>query len=214
MMRVRLTFAKGGPLRYVGHLDLHKTLERTFRRAALPLAYTQGFSPHPRLNLAAALPLGFTSEGEIADVWLERDLPLDHIREALEDALPPGLNLYHVESIPLEQPALQSQVYAGDYEVTLLEPLPDLKAKVAALSQSKTLPRRRRQKEYDLRPLILALQTLPPDSQGNPRLFMRLSLREGATGRPEEVIEALGGDPLAARIHRLRLHLGTPQPTE
>ena len=61
-------------MRFTGHLDLHRAWERTFRRAGLPLAYSQGFNPHPRLNLASALPLGFTSEGEVIDVWLEQDL--------------------------------------------------------------------------------------------------------------------------------------------
>ena len=58
-MRVRLTFTKQGALRYTGHLDLHKILERSIRRAKLPLAYSQGYHPQPKINLAAALPLGF-----------------------------------------------------------------------------------------------------------------------------------------------------------
>jgi radical SAM-linked protein len=71
-MRLRITFAKTEAMRFTGHLDLHRTWERCFRRARLPLAYTQGFNPHPRLNLAAALPLGFTSQGEMIDAWLEQ----------------------------------------------------------------------------------------------------------------------------------------------
>ena len=69
-MRLRLTFTKTGSLKYTGHLNLHRTLERTFRRAGLPLAYSQGFNPQPRMNLAEALPLGITSECEVMDVWL------------------------------------------------------------------------------------------------------------------------------------------------
>ena len=63
--RYRMVFSKMQPLRYIGHLDLMRAWEHTFRRANVPIAYTQGYHPHPRVNLGAALPLGFTSECEI-----------------------------------------------------------------------------------------------------------------------------------------------------
>ncbi len=64
-IRYRLRFHKTEAMRFTGHLDLHRALERTIRRSGLPLAYTRGFSPHPRLQLAAALPLGFVSRAEV-----------------------------------------------------------------------------------------------------------------------------------------------------
>jgi radical SAM-linked protein len=70
-MRIQITFSKTGAMRFTGHLDLHRAWERTFRRAALPLAYSQGYNPRPKMNLASALPLGFTSECEVIDVRLE-----------------------------------------------------------------------------------------------------------------------------------------------
>ena len=87
-MRLRIGFAKNDLMRFTGHLDLHRSWERIFRRAGLPLAYTQGFSPHPRINLASALPLGFTSEAELVDVWLEAELPLDEIARTLTARYP------------------------------------------------------------------------------------------------------------------------------
>ena len=65
VMRIRITFVKQGALRYTGHLDLHKLWERAARRAELPLAYSQGFHPQPKMNMAAALPLGFSSRCEV-----------------------------------------------------------------------------------------------------------------------------------------------------
>src|SRR5512145_2496762 len=106
-MRIRITFAKTTAMRYTGHLDLYRTWERTMRRARLPLAYTQGFRPHPRINLASALPLGFTGEREVVDIWLEQELPVDHIVEALQDASPPGLQVLEVESLDAKAPTLQ-----------------------------------------------------------------------------------------------------------
>ena len=206
VLRLRITFAKTAAMRYSGHLDLHRTWERTFRRAGLPLAYSQGFNPHPRLNLASALPLGFTSQEEVLDAWLEQDLPLSEVQAALENALPPGLRLVQIEREDLGATALQTELKASDYLVTFIEPIPELETRAQEVLATQKLVRLRRKKEYDLRPLILGLEVLPVDEQGNPRLSMRLKACEGATGRPDEVLEAMGADPLCARIERKRLH--------
>ncbi len=203
--RLRITFAKTEAMRFTGHLDLHRTWERTFRRARLPLAYSQGFNPHPRLNLASALPLGFTSGCEVIDVWLEQEMTPEAVKEALGPALPPGLRVLEIRVIDAHRPALQSELEASDFTVTLLEACPDLDARCQALLQAGSLRRVRREKEYDLRPLILALEPLPADEQGRARLFLRMAAREGATGRPEEVMAALGISAEETRTHRTRL---------
>jgi len=201
-MRIRITFAKTAEMRYTGHLDLHRAWERLMRRAGLPLAYTQGFSPHPRINLASALPLGFTGAAEVVDIWLEQELPLDEITTALRQAAPPGLRIEQVEAIDERAPTLQTVLQASEFAITLLEPVPDLDQRRAALLAAKDIPRERRGKSYDLRPLILELQILPQDEQSRQRLLVCLVAREGATGRPEELLEALGIDPLSTRVHR------------
>src|SRR5512136_2023173 len=70
-MRLRIVFSKTGSLRYTGHLDLQTVWERTVRRAGLPLAYTHGFHPGPKIQIASALPLGFIGRCEIVDIWLQ-----------------------------------------------------------------------------------------------------------------------------------------------
>jgi radical SAM-linked protein len=210
--RLRITFAKTEAMRFTGHLDLHHTWERTFRRARLPLAYSQGFNPHPRLNLASALPLGFTSQDEVIDVWLEQAITPDAVRQALDPALPPGLKVLDIQVIDPRRPALQSELEASDFTITLLEICPDLEQRCQALLQTASLPRVRRDKAYDLRPLILALEALPADEQGHPRLFLRLAAREGATGRPEEVLAALDIPAEATRTHRTCLIFKHPDP--
>jgi len=203
--RLRLTFAKTDAMRFTGHLDLHHTWERTFRRAGLPLAYSQGFNPHPRLNLASALPLGFTSECEVIDVWLEQEMSPDQVKAALRPALPPGLLLLDIQAVDAHKPALQSELESSEFNLTLLEACPDLEERCQAALRATSLPRRRRDKDYDLRPLILRLQALPADDEGRQRLLLRLAAREGATGRPEEVMAVLGFHPEAVRTHRTQL---------
>ena len=123
-MRLRITFSKSGPLRYIGHLDLHSLWERTIRRAGLPLSYTQGFHPGPKIQLASALPLGFIGRAEIVDIWInEPGDALDRpYKEILQPAAPPGLVISSVEVVDEHGPALQTQVVSAEYEVTLLEP--------------------------------------------------------------------------------------------
>ncbi len=192
-------------MRYTGHLDLHRTWERVFRRADLPLAYSQGYHPQPRINLACALPLGFTSESEVVDVWIENDLPLVEVHQALIPALPPGIAILDIAEADPHEPALPTQVVASEYIVTLLDATYELNQRVAELLSAQELPRERRSKPYDLRPLIETIERLPDDPQGRARLKMRLSARSSATGRPEEVLAALDIPPESTRIHRTRL---------
>ena len=206
-MRIRITFSKNEAMRYTGHLDLQRAWERTFRRARLPLAYTQGFHPQARLNLACALPLGFTSQCELLDAWLEGSSPLPEIHLALEAAAPPGFTILEVVEVEPRLPALQTQVIAAEYTLTLLEAVPDLEKRIDRLKGSPSLPRERRGKPYDLRPLVEQITPLPPDEAGMPRFHLRLTAREGATGRPEEVLAVLEIPLEMARVHRTGLRM-------
>jgi radical SAM-linked protein len=213
-MRLRITFSKTGSLRYTGHLDLQTVWERTARRAGLSLSYTQGFHPGPRIQIASALPLGIAGSAEIVDLWLDTD-PGDaaETQRRLQAGAPPGLTILRVETVDDHGPALQTQVDSAEYLVILLEDAPDadLQQRLDDLLRASALPRTRRDKSYDLRPLIEELTlTPPPPSSGKgqgARVFMRLAARAGATGRPEEVLDALGIPLETARIERTRLIL-------
>ncbi|MDO9128521.1 MAG: TIGR03936 family radical SAM-associated protein, partial [Anaerolineales bacterium] len=144
---MRITFSKTGALRYTGHLDLQRIWERTARRAGLPLVYSQGFHPQPKIQIAAALPLGFSGRAELVDIWLDaecedsslriadspevRRLRTPDIQAALQNAVPPGLTILSLESVEERAPALQTQVISAEYEVTLLEAVDE-----AALTRS------------------------------------------------------------------------------
>jgi len=212
-MRLRITFSKSGALRYTGHLDLHSIWERTTRRAGLPLAYTLGFHPGPKIQLASALPLGFIGRAEIVDMWInEPGDALDRpYKDLLQPAAPPGLVISSVEVVDEHGPALQTQVASAEYEVTLLEAVDGsgLAAKIASLLEAGSIPRERRGKTYDLRPLIESLSITPlPEGEGEGvRMLMTLSARAGATGRPEEVLDALGIPFETTRIERTRIIL-------
>jgi radical SAM-linked protein len=215
LIRIRFTHTKSGALRYTGNLDMQKVWERAFRRAKLPLAYSQGFHPQPRINQACPLPLGFTSQAELLDVWLKDDMPLDEIRSSVEAAIPGGIAIDDIAEVDLRTPALQTQVDTSEYVVTLHQEIDptELQTRVNALLSASSLPRERRGKTYDLRPLIVSMQVIPQPGAVL-QLLLCLTVREGATGRPEEVMLALGLDPFAAAVERTRLTLKSqPQTT-
>ncbi len=213
MQRIRIHFVKGEELQFTGHLDLHKIWERTFRRAHLSLAYSQGFHPQPRIQLACALPLGFTSTAEMADVWLDSDAPLDEINHTLVATAQPGLKVQSIESIPIYEAALQTRVTSVVYNLTFLDAvlISELKEKINALLAQESIQRERREKVYDLRPLIERVSIL----QEEPNLVIQLQLaaRPGATGRPEEFLEELGIDPFSVDIERTQILL-SPLPVK
>jgi len=208
-MRARIVFSKSGPLRYIGHLDLQTLWERAARRAGLPLAYSHGFHPQPKITFASALPLGFSSRAEVMDIRLQSDIELVNLPQRLAEALPAGIAVLDVKQVDDAEPPLQTQVRSAEYEATLSDEVDAavLAAGIERLLHAESLPRVRREKAYDLRPLVEGLSLLQDHGtrEGSPRIFMRLSAREAATGRPEEVLRELGIEPNSAHIERTRL---------
>lgn len=204
MIRIRIVFSKTESMRYTSHLDLHRTWIRTFRRAGLPMVYSKGFHPQPKINLASALPLGITSESEILDVWFESSGDLEAIKD-LTKALPPGIEIHAIQQIPNTLPSLQSTLLSAIYRVNLIEKIDDLEDRVRNIKNSKNIIRTRRGKQYNLSKLIENISIEVEEKTGNQILMMQLASREGATGRPDEVLDVLSIDVSSAKIHRVRL---------
>lgn len=209
-MRIRITFSKAGAMKYVGHLDLHRSWERTFRRAGLLLEYSQGFHPQPHLQLACALPLGFTSQCELLDAWLEQDYPLPQVQHTLAAALPPGLEIVDLLAVDNRSPALQTQVTSALYQVAFLDGIPDLEERIQRVATADTLPRVRRNKAYDLRPLIESISPVTRNKDGLQVITVQMATREAATGRPEELLDEMGVQFADTRVHRIALLLKSP----
>jgi radical SAM-linked protein len=204
--RLRITFTKGEAIKYSSHLDLVRAWERTLRRARLPVAYSRGFNPRPRLQLAAALPLGHTGSGEILDVWLEARVDVEGVAVVLGPVLPPGLTVHTVEEVDLRTQALQARIVSAEYRVAVEweEPAEAVERRIERVLQAAELHHERRGQHYDLRPLIEALWLERADGR-EAALGMRLAARPGATGRPGAVLDALGMGEAHARYHRQHL---------
>jgi radical SAM-linked protein len=191
--RLRLTFAKGEEVKYISHLDLMRLWERALRRASVPLDYSKGFNPRPKISIAFPLAVGVTGERELMDVTLERRLAPRDFASAVARQLPAGIALLEVEEVYPTLPPLQTQVQAAEYLATVGagETVQQTEARLDALLSSEELPRQRRGKAYDLRPLVEKLWLESSDADEH-TLGMRLRAGERGTGRPDEVLDQLG----------------------
>ncbi len=204
--RFRIYFSKTEQMRFTGHLDLILTWERSFRRAGLPLAYSEGFSPRPVLNMASPLPLGFTSTGEIGDFWLSEVISPLEFHPVLEESLPPGLLIQETNIIEdIFGPKLPTLVTAASYSIILDAKHSGLSKKIENLINSSSIIRERKGKTYDLRPL---LQKLESDKSSPTKLQMTLATLPGATGRPDEILAALELPTTGTSICRTEIILG------
>ena len=205
--RYRIKFSKTKAMRYTGHLDLILTWERTFRRAGLPLSYSEGFNPRPVINLASPLPLGFTSSAELGDFWLSERVAPDEFEQSLQRALPPGIEIIAIDELEeLFGPKLPSQVTASTYLIDLENTDPVLPQKISRVLEAKSIPRTKRAKEYDLRPLIMDIN-LVENTSSEQVLEVTLVTEPNKTGRPDEVLLTLDLKPEQAFIERTTIHL-------
>jgi radical SAM-linked protein len=191
--RIRVHYAKGESLRFTGHLDLQRIWERTLRRSRLPVRYSQGYHPRARLNLASALPLGFVSDCELLDFWLDEAQPLDEIQAKLTTSAPPGLTIQAVQMVDLSEKALQEQMKASEFIVDFFDTQDavELERKAENILAQVEINHLRRKKTYNLRSLILDLQVIT-DPAGDPGLWMKMLAEPGATGRPDDLLDELG----------------------
>ncbi|MCR4442425.1 MAG: TIGR03936 family radical SAM-associated protein [Peptococcaceae bacterium] len=217
-MLLRIKYAKTAAGRFLSHLDLLRTMERAFRRACLPLAFSEGYNPHPRVSYASALAVGVTSDGEYLDVELREEVPLSLIRQKLDCAMPPGIKILGVKRLVSKGKSLAAQINMARYvvETKLLLPLgkKELELAVArAVSQpffNVVREGKKGKRQVNIKEGIYSLKAEPRGEI----LVIEMDIRTGSERnvRPEEVVEMLarvGNIPLGDRlsIHRIGLFI-------
>ena len=118
MFRLRFTFTKESPIRFLSHLDMMKLMERALRRAELPVLFSQGHTPRMKLSLAWPLSVGMTAAAEYADVVLEKWIAADKIPALLNYVMPAGCRVTDAKMVDMKQDSLTAQVTAARWEVT------------------------------------------------------------------------------------------------
>lgn len=205
MHRYRIIFVKEGDFACLSHLDLQRTFIRALRRAGMPLLYSQGFNPQPRLSFAAPLAVGIAGDGEFLEVDLDSYLESEEIKTSLNGLLPPELAVRAVQEVDPEGPVLASQVAAALYLVIFSPPVPELVPAVQAIMASPRLeverPGKISKKRVDIRPFIYNLylqNTFEKD-----KLFMFLATGNQGGTRPGEVMTLLPLQTGSEQVRRL-----------
>lgn len=222
-MKVRIRYDKRGKVRFLSHRDLARVWERSLRRAGVRVAYSEGFSPRPRLSFGLALSTGYESLGEYLDVDLHPDatVSVDDLPAVLTPHLPPGITAQRAVVLAPGSESLQSAVTSASWQLEVLGP--DAAALAAAVERALAAPelpitveRKGSDVEIDARPAIVALDVLPPepdaeDLRGQPGLAGPLLGAELATQprslRPAELLRAL--DPAWREGRVMRTHQWT-----
>ncbi|MEE9365842.1 MAG: TIGR03936 family radical SAM-associated protein [Dehalococcoidales bacterium] len=212
MQRLRIKYRRGEEVKYISHLDIMRLWQRALNRAGIALAYSEGFHPHPKISLAAPLAVGVTSEAELMDIALTRQVSPHFFTAAVNQQLPADFEILQVVPIAESVPSLQSQVRFAEYtlELETERGQKEVASAIDNLLSLEHLPWQHRRdtgtRHYDLRALIDDIWLI--DCQ-NKRctIGMRLRCDSGGSGRPEQVTAALGFMEPPKSIHRTKLIL-------
>jgi len=209
--RIRVIFSKKGDLRFIGHLETMRVFERAARRANIPLSFTGGYHPKPRITFALSLPMTVEGGGEWADFELSGSISADEFAERINGELPSGINIVRAWKAPLEGQALTSRLSALDYSATLPDFLNGL-AKTAhefMLNRSVVIERKRKGKIRNIE-LMDYLQDLKAVDERTISFALAFKGTEGSV-RPQEVLLAVLGkdtpDMADVRIVRTGIRL-------
>jgi radical SAM-linked protein len=194
-VKIRFRFAKIGKVRWTSHRDVARMWERALRRAEVPLAYSEGFSPRPQCSFGLALPTGCESSAEYIDVTLRSPLELAGLAARLSPLLPEGVDVLAVAELEAGADSLQQEVTSCRWEVEVpgVDPA-TLSTVLARVLSADSLPVRRERKgrevDDDLRPSVLALTAAGPIADGT-QLVAELATRPRGV-RPTELAHVLG----------------------
>jgi radical SAM-linked protein len=208
VQRLRIRYAKRGRLRFTSHRDFSRAFERAVFRARVPMAYSSGFNPHPRISYAGAAPTGSASEAEYLEIALAEVVDPDQVRTALEEALPDGLDVVAVVESP--GGSLADLLEGSHWRLDLPEAAPDVTAAaVGAFLATEAVPVQRMTKkglrEFDCRAAVVSLTTESADVGTRLQLVLRHTV---PAVRPDDVLTGLrtvagleaGEAPLLTRL--------------
>ncbi len=191
VQRVRLRYAKRGLLRFTSHRDFQRAFERAVRRAGVPIAFSAGFTPHPRISYANAAPTGVASEAEYLEIGLTREVPTEALRAALDAALPPGMDI--VDAVTAISPDFSERLEASVWHVEVFDVADeDLDRAVLALLAAPEVEVTRMTKQglrtFDARHALIGLERDSAVGYAILRLVVRHTT---PTVRPDDILQAL-----------------------
>lgn len=223
MYRIRMRFTKTDNMRFISHLDLVRLMERALRRANVPLAFSQGFNPHPKISFATALSVGVASEGEYMDIEIEKEMDLQNFQDKMNGELPQGITILQCKYVDNKTKALMATVEFSSYVVKCplekefsteaLQNAVDDFMDLREIFNHKIIKKKReiKTKEENIRPLIKSMEVIQGDGL---KFILKTMIATGSKGnlKPELLIQKfkeITKIPILldkVRVHRLDLY--------
>jgi len=208
--RLRVRFQKAGRLRFLSHLEVARALERAVRRAGLPYAVSQGFTPRMRLSFGPALPVGTASACEYLDVLLGRFVPLEEAFEALCRSTPDDLAPLASGYVAPSEPSLGVALTVATYDVRMERgmPLQEGAQALRTLLETGTMSvdHKGKTKVFDLS-RVLPKEPTVRVSEGVPTLEVAVRMGDAGSLRPEAIVGATFGEKVAPVVTRTGLYI-------
>jgi radical SAM-linked protein len=203
---IRLRFSKSGKIRFIGHRDVARIFERALRAANLPVAYSEGFSPRPKVAFGLALSVGYESDNEYLDVVMSEPVDLVDAADRLVAKLPAGIGLIEIGEIEPRGTSLMEAVTSCEWEIIVADPdVAALQASVDALLAADrvmiTRERKGKPVEDNIRPDLFSLKVLMNTDNATNRMIAELGT-EGRSLRPAEMLRALNEELTVTRVRR------------
>ncbi len=188
--RYRCQYSKVGPARFLGHLELSKAMIRALRRAEIPLAFSQGFHPHPRVSFGPPIPVGQESLAEFVDLFTQAPLARPQAETKINQELPPGIRMFRIKEISLKSPSIFDNIIHILYVIRFFDSFKPTKGVIDRFLESESFPVfwPRKNKSIDLRRAVKAISIL-----GEQALRLNLWARKEDILRPEEVLDLMFG---------------------
>lgn len=223
VQRLRIRYAKRGRLRFTSHRDFGRAFERAVRRAQVPIAFSSGYTPHPKISYAGAAPTGAASEAEFLEIGLTEARDPEAVRVALDDALPPGIDVVEVVTAREGGGSLADRLEASEWVIELRDTTPDevheaVEAFLAADQVDVERMTKRGMRTFDARAAVQSLSVGSSDTSGVAYAILTVVVRHQIPSvRPDDVLTGLrscGGleleqSPLATRSAQGPLDVGT-----
>jgi radical SAM-linked protein len=195
VQRVRLRYAKRGRLRFTSHRDFGRAFERAVRRAGVPVAFSSGYSPHPRISYAGASPTGAASEAEYLEIALREQCDPDCVRTRLDASLPPGLDV--LEAVTARGGSLADRLEASHWQIRLPGVSPaDAGSAASRFLEAETVQVERMTKKgrrvFDCRGAVVRLATTSDAGSDPVCAILDVVLRHATPSvRPDDVLTGL-----------------------
>ncbi len=221
MVKIQYQFKRSTPLRFLSHLDQQRLFQRAFRRANMPVEYSQGFNPHPRMSFALAMSVGLTSDGEYGEVIVSEDIDVETFISRMNKVLPNGLEIVSAKICGEGVGSLSAALSKSVYQIRIkVKPETDLAALAEAIQSYLALPQiliqKRNKKgkyvEKDIRPFIESIAVFADPEKDKVNVEMTLIYIEQQCVKPEQILESINNQNSAVflidptiEIHREKL---------